>query len=384
MHHLRGHLLGLHAEIDAPVDGPVPLLHQQLPALLDHGGGELLRPQRRDLHRVAVPFGAPREGVARQRGLVAPAPALEEVPSQHRGARQVHELRHGGQRRGHLRKVLGDGLGHADHGVPLVGARRVHVAALAGHELPRVHAELAVRHQRAVLRHGHAGPADHEPLPRGTAAALLLLGPGALAVEEAGEARELPVAHADLLQLVVGLEEHLTHARASKPSGLEALLLHGVAVGGVHWIQGEKRLPALQQTDLHGQCQVLQVHRRRRLHGRHHACHALTIKRQAAEAKLRRPGQLLSKRQRAGDAFGLPPDVVLRTARLLRLRRLLLLGLRLRPEATQGELRKALAMRQSCTIELEVPQGQAAVAAQAQALAIGVLHNVVVLGHNLL
>mmetsp|Transcript_71746 Transcript_71746/g.210218 ORF Transcript_71746/g.210218 Transcript_71746/m.210218 type:complete len:345 (-) Transcript_71746:736-1770(-) len=244
--------------------GPVQLLHHQVAAVLGYGMRSVLFPQSGDLHGVAVPLRAPGRGVVLKRGLIARAAALQQAPGQHRGARQLHELGHGRELLRHFREVVRDGLGHADHRVPRVRLLRVDEATLAGHELPRFHAQLAVRHERAVCRDGHAGAADDEPLAGGPA--LLVLQNVAVIIEDAWKAWEHPVPQAYFLQLIISLEEHLAGNRGGEPRGVELLNLQLPAdVVRVLRVQGELRLPARGPERAEHRGQVRNVHGRTRL-----------------------------------------------------------------------------------------------------------------------
>mmetsp|Transcript_50853 Transcript_50853/g.108912 ORF Transcript_50853/g.108912 Transcript_50853/m.108912 type:complete len:334 (+) Transcript_50853:1748-2749(+) len=132
----------------------------------------------------------------------------------------------------------------------------------------------------------------------------------------------IALAHGELLQVVVGLEKHFSDARACQPRRLEHLeQVCVMIISRIGRVQGEPRLPALVDTHLKSDRQVLQIDigcwfdARRNIEGRealvifmqHQAAHALWQGTQL---------QPLRGYHIAGDALYLPPDVVLGALRL--------------------------------------------------------------------
>mmetsp|Transcript_97268 Transcript_97268/g.302877 ORF Transcript_97268/g.302877 Transcript_97268/m.302877 type:complete len:253 (+) Transcript_97268:197-955(+) len=185
--------------------------------------------------------------------------------------------------------------------------------------------------------------------------------------------------------MVVGLEHHLADAGARQPLGLEPLdlpkVLHLVrlAGGGALHVQGEERLPALGHADAEGERQVLQVDGRGGIGGGEDA-ELGVLQHQAAHAL----GDLLAGQHAvqvevAGDQLLPPADVVLRALLLLQVRVAALTGLLVLLGLAQHQLGLALAVQEGLLAAggvAKVADGEAALRAQPQLLAIGVARHV--------
>mmetsp|Transcript_115030 Transcript_115030/g.371740 ORF Transcript_115030/g.371740 Transcript_115030/m.371740 type:complete len:471 (+) Transcript_115030:624-2036(+) len=177
----------------------------------------------------------------------------------------------------------------ADHALPLrdclkvaaEGLRILHegevrpggegILARARNHLRRLHAHHHDGHQHVVAGLADLGLPHHEaeaPLPLRRAPLAL---PGLQATPHARH-RLLQLAQSQLLEVVVGLEEHLARARARQPQGLEQLPQHRMGLRAISILQREAGLCAsMVQPHAERQDEVLQADRRRRLGGRGHA-----------------------------------------------------------------------------------------------------------------
>mmetsp|Transcript_49390 Transcript_49390/g.118828 ORF Transcript_49390/g.118828 Transcript_49390/m.118828 type:complete len:258 (+) Transcript_49390:1762-2535(+) len=196
---------------------------------------------------------------------------------------------------------------------------------------------LNMRNQHVVLRELHLRGAHDVPLARAPLAAGLARGE----VEAAAHAddRLLLLAHGELLQVVVRLEQDLAHTGALQPLRLEVLQLHLLAqlwqcTGLHHRVQREGRLAAFSVAHLEGQREVLEVNGAGRVHGGQNAdVGALDafLQHQAAHAPRRGgQGELLRWANIQWDLLRTPANAVGVPAGLL-LGRLLLLQLLLLP-----------------------------------------------------
>mmetsp|Transcript_2479 Transcript_2479/g.6378 ORF Transcript_2479/g.6378 Transcript_2479/m.6378 type:complete len:385 (+) Transcript_2479:703-1857(+) len=187
------------------------------------------------------------------------------------------------------------------------------------------------------------------------------------------------LAHGELLQVVVGLEEELADARADQPRGLVALHLHPRLLAlrlarHADGIQGEEGLVTTLAPHLQSQRQVLEVDGRGRLHGGGHAhCVCLLVQHEAAEAARPQVALHLPREgQATRDALRPPADVVLEAPFLLQngilVQTLLVFLLALVLE----QLRLALAMHEQASGArvAELADGQAAVRAEHHLLAV--------------
>mmetsp|Transcript_97271 Transcript_97271/g.302890 ORF Transcript_97271/g.302890 Transcript_97271/m.302890 type:complete len:253 (+) Transcript_97271:197-955(+) len=185
--------------------------------------------------------------------------------------------------------------------------------------------------------------------------------------------------------MVVGLEHHLADAGAGQPCGLEALdlpeVLHlaGLAGGDALHVEGEERLAALRHADPQREGQVLQVDGRSRI-GRRQDEELGVLQHEAAHAL----GDLLAGQHArevcvTGDQLPLPPDVVLGALLLLQVRIVALAGLLVLLCLAKHLLSLALPV-QECRLAAggvaKVADGEAALRAQPQLLAIGVARHV--------
>mmetsp|Transcript_132662 Transcript_132662/g.234597 ORF Transcript_132662/g.234597 Transcript_132662/m.234597 type:complete len:357 (-) Transcript_132662:662-1732(-) len=126
--------------------------------------------------------------------------------------------------------------------------------------LPSFNSHLHVWNQDVVFCYLHISLPHNEPL---TSVPFLVLTLHLSMVEAAphSEYRLLVLSHGQLLQVVICLEQHLTHARTCQPLGLEHFRLHGIAILRIYWVQREHRLMALFAAHLQADRQVLQIHR---------------------------------------------------------------------------------------------------------------------------
>mmetsp|Transcript_91257 Transcript_91257/g.258449 ORF Transcript_91257/g.258449 Transcript_91257/m.258449 type:complete len:229 (-) Transcript_91257:81-767(-) len=226
-----------------------------------------------------------------------------------------------------------------------------------------------MRHQDAVLRQLHLRLPNQEPLARGPAL-LAILVVHVVAALHAND-RLLVLTHGQLLQVKVGLEQHVAHARAGNPAGLEALHEHGslgveeLAVS-IHRVEREEGLPVVPAPDLEREREVLDVHGRGRLDGGGDADSArVLVHDQAAHALHHGARQLCCRDEVPRDALGPPPDVKLGTAGLPQGDGVLLPGLRLLLELPELELSEALAVQEVLLLGpngiSHVPDGQTTV-----------------------
>mmetsp|Transcript_99318 Transcript_99318/g.281232 ORF Transcript_99318/g.281232 Transcript_99318/m.281232 type:complete len:304 (-) Transcript_99318:552-1463(-) len=266
-----------------------------------------------------------------------------------------------------------------DERVVLPREARVLQAIHAVDCLARLNPHFDARDQDVASSKAHSGPPHDKPLARGPWLVLR----GALAIlEGARQLRQLPLPDAQLLQLVVGLEEHLAHGSPRQPRGLEPLLLHRVAALWVHWVQREKGLPALAEADLESHGKVLQVHCGRWLDGGRNADGArAVVERQAAHCVLRQlPTERLHEAQVLGDMLSLPANLVLSAALHLEGRLLLLAALCLLLHVLQHDLREALPVHATPFLGLaracSVTQGQPAPTAHDHGLSVRVLSGI--------
>mmetsp|Transcript_20182 Transcript_20182/g.63103 ORF Transcript_20182/g.63103 Transcript_20182/m.63103 type:complete len:263 (+) Transcript_20182:371-1159(+) len=256
----------------------------------------------------------------------------------------------------------------------MVRPRRADVlqAVLAHQLLPCLNTHPDMWHQDLVLRHLHLGLPHDEPF-----AGVPLIAPVPVGIVVAAlhaHDRLLVLAHGELLQVIVRLEEDLANGRARQPCGLEALQEHrGLriegAAFGVHRVQGEERLPALAPADLNRQREVLQIDGRGRVERRGNA-HAFPLLQHQAAHALRRQAALqpacsccVPRNPRRP-----PADVVLDTIHVLPLGLGLLASLLLLARLAQQLLRHALAVEPGLRLALArvppVARGQPAEGAE--------------------
>mmetsp|Transcript_48941 Transcript_48941/g.111481 ORF Transcript_48941/g.111481 Transcript_48941/m.111481 type:complete len:461 (+) Transcript_48941:1702-3084(+) len=247
-------------------------------------------------------------------------------------------------------------------------------------------AHLHVGNDDVVLRELHLGAAHNEPLacPPGLVVEVLILGMVKAALHSGD--RLLMLAHGKLLEVVIGLEKHLTRAGACQPVGLEALHLHvgpGIVVA-IKRIQREPHFRALPHAHLEGQGEILEVHCSRWLQGRGHARAITLLHHEAAHATLRdNAAQLLGRLHAAGDRLDAPPDGVIRTlclllGRLHVLSALVILLQELRPASSVHAALRIVSLGVG-----DVANGKAALLAQKHLLAIRVLDSVEILRERL-
>mmetsp|Transcript_77911 Transcript_77911/g.174684 ORF Transcript_77911/g.174684 Transcript_77911/m.174684 type:complete len:297 (-) Transcript_77911:969-1859(-) len=282
-------------------------------------------------------------------------------------------------------KVMRELFSILDHRVILPSHLEILQLALLIHDLlPGLDTHFAVWKQDVVLCNLHFRLLHDKPL---TGSPLLLdaLLLGEVEATLHADNGLLVLTHRQLLQMVIGLEEDIAHARALQPVRLKALHLHGILRFCVDWIQGELRLPALLDADLQRNGKVLQVYRSCRVHGRRHTHVAgALIQHQAAKAlRHRAPGQSCCSTGVVGNPLRLPADVVLRMSEhllpLLLLDPLLLLAF----HVEDGVLCRALCVHTTLLVMAlvhVVAQGEVASATKPQLLAIRIQD----LGHLLL
>mmetsp|Transcript_49693 Transcript_49693/g.155494 ORF Transcript_49693/g.155494 Transcript_49693/m.155494 type:complete len:271 (-) Transcript_49693:303-1115(-) len=216
-----------------------------------------------------------------------------------------------------------------------------------------LHTHLHERHEDAVSRHLDLRLAHNKPLARGPVRPIHV---GEVVAALHPNHGLLVLAHGELLQVHVGLEHHLSDARARQPLRLEALhlplrmeLIRRVCLAAKLGVEGEHGIPAAARAHLEGQGQVLQVDCGCRIGGgsdrdgvggliQGQAAHA--FQRHVATAQL--GGRPCIER----DHLHLPADPVLLATSLLRFRVLLLTCLLLLLGLLQHELGLALSVHQ--------------------------------------
>jgi len=138
------------------------------------------------------------------------------------------------------------------NGEAVVSARNLRVLKLAvRHDklLPGLHTHPDKGDQHIILRYMNLGLSDDEPLA-GPPFLVMPLVPTMVEATLHAIHRLLILAKGKLLQVVVGLEKHITHGGVHQPLRLEPLSLHGVLAMRVDGIEREQRLPAVPASDL--------------------------------------------------------------------------------------------------------------------------------------
>mmetsp|Transcript_39240 Transcript_39240/g.106178 ORF Transcript_39240/g.106178 Transcript_39240/m.106178 type:complete len:345 (-) Transcript_39240:180-1214(-) len=205
-----------------------------------------------------LPLALPRSG--RQAQPLAAARVVAVVGQElgeRGGLRQLAQVVHDADPLRNGIELPRERLGILDQGVVWPGDGRVLVGA--GDQLPSLNAHLHAGDQDVVLRDVDLRLQHDEPDPR------VPLRPGDLAPRElpaAGHAghRLLELAHGELLQVIVSLEEHVAHTRPGKPLRAEVLGQHGGRARGVDRVQREPWLSTLQEPHLQRNGEVVQVH----------------------------------------------------------------------------------------------------------------------------
>mmetsp|Transcript_51283 Transcript_51283/g.164189 ORF Transcript_51283/g.164189 Transcript_51283/m.164189 type:complete len:306 (+) Transcript_51283:1434-2351(+) len=258
-------------------------------------------------------------------------------------------------------EVAGESFRVLHHGVVWPRDRGITQAvAVARYLLPSLHAHLHGRDQDVVLRKLDVRFPDDVPLAALPPLVEALRYGNIKATLHADDWLTV-LAHRELLQMVISLEEHFTNARARQPSGFKPLHLQrrlGV-VGRVPRVQRERRLHALAEADPECKREVLQVHggawlaRLRDLHrGRgivpvlqHQANHALRL------APIPQPAQVVRV---ARDALRPPADAMKRSGLALPHSFLLLAALLLLLHLLQHEQRHALSVPLALAVVVNV------------------------------
>mmetsp|Transcript_84408 Transcript_84408/g.266466 ORF Transcript_84408/g.266466 Transcript_84408/m.266466 type:complete len:397 (-) Transcript_84408:15-1205(-) len=225
-------------------------------------------------------------------------------------------------------------------------------------------------HDDKVVGHLDLRLPDHKPLAR--TPLILRVAVAVVVAALHSNNRLLVLAHGELLQVVVGLEQNLANAGACKPGRFETLHLHRVLrVGHVHGVKGKQGFPLVAAPDLQRNGEILKVHGCRRLHGRGHLHGVVLPKHQAAHALGHWAVQPVGNINGAGDVFNLPTNIEFLPALTLCLGLLLVKGLFLLLEFPEHELGQALAVQQRPLAALggsvgHVPDREVAVAAELQ------------------
>mmetsp|Transcript_123401 Transcript_123401/g.230760 ORF Transcript_123401/g.230760 Transcript_123401/m.230760 type:complete len:233 (+) Transcript_123401:587-1285(+) len=218
-------------------------------------------------------------------------------------------------------KIVSERLRILDEWVALPGCPDVHQLITPQDLLTCLDTHLHARDQDLVLGQSDISFTYNEPL---TSTPLLV---HAILLREIKATLHadnwlLILAHGKLLQVVVGLEKHITNTGARQPFWLKPLHLHPVLVKAVrrlHGVQGKHGLSALVAAHFEGNRQILQVDSCCWLDGRparqfgeafvclqatHSLGHQLAV-------------QFARMNHVAGDAFDIPANVVLVTAATL-------------------------------------------------------------------
>mmetsp|Transcript_43307 Transcript_43307/g.123466 ORF Transcript_43307/g.123466 Transcript_43307/m.123466 type:complete len:353 (-) Transcript_43307:994-2052(-) len=235
--HRRGAEVELvEAELHAAVDATSAHAHalfriQDLAVLKLNLGGDALVPELRDLE-AGQALGLRRKV---EPGLLKIHLRVQEVLGQHRGLGQLTQVVDYALSLSDQVKILGEGFGILDQWVVSPRQPSVLHAAVSSGLLPRLDTHPDVRRQHTVIRQIDPSLLHHKPL---ASAPLFVEAFIICKVETTLHADDwlFILAHRELLQVVVRLEEHVPDARASQPLGLETFHLH--AVLGDLWIQG--------------------------------------------------------------------------------------------------------------------------------------------------
>mmetsp|Transcript_10277 Transcript_10277/g.28685 ORF Transcript_10277/g.28685 Transcript_10277/m.28685 type:complete len:320 (+) Transcript_10277:493-1452(+) len=119
-------------------------------------------------------------------------------------------------------------------------------------------------------------------------------------------------AHGQLLQKIIGLEQHLAHAGARQPRGLEPFHLHVFLRCTGERIEREERLLPHLQPHLQCQRQVLQIHCTCRIKRRANLQCTSVVEGEAAHASRNESAtEALRGTDASGNALHLPPNVEL-------------------------------------------------------------------------
>mmetsp|Transcript_21219 Transcript_21219/g.63730 ORF Transcript_21219/g.63730 Transcript_21219/m.63730 type:complete len:262 (+) Transcript_21219:1772-2557(+) len=192
--------------------------------------------------------------------------------------------------------------------------------------LPGLHAHGDLRNEDVVVREEDVRLVHHEPFA-GIPGLLEMVIFRELEAALHANNRLVVLAHGQLLQVVVRLEEDRSDASPSQPLRLEALHLRPMLerIGGPHRVEREVRLGALRASDLERQGEVLQVDGARGLEGLLDPDHPrLLVPRQAAETSGPRIATQPHRKVRAGgNPLRLPTEAILHSVLLLGLGSLL-------------------------------------------------------------